>query len=370
LRWRQQAAQRRTNHVSHFMSDTPSIWKTVTGPSAGLVKKHYVEARKAALERRNKGLEKQLAKVLKSIPSLKEQTKGDKWLDVYHRITEKLQRAPLTINFQADSWFSSENNFPTYAHGYERGGRDGNSRARFQDDPKTNPAIRRADADDKITFNKLVGDQGSSAPVRGLKRAWQGTDRIREQMEFRTASQLITEKGVGGNPDKQFAVSTNKRFDPKTKQIFAALNYGRRPNGSCTYYGDSHLVVKRDFKVNALYYGGDTFYDSKDASQQAAFHVLGTLLAWAKPALLDAIVQSCYFDNRLANTAAPQYLVEAHLFDELPFTNNIEEIVLACDARSVQHENAKIFAAKHGAKLTLIGAAREQKGMLINAPKS
>jgi hypothetical protein len=338
---------------------TNTIWKKVDGPSAGLVQQHYVQARLDSLHRRNTDLEAQISDRIRSHPKFKGmKLGGDKWLAVYKRITEKLQSADLTINFSASSWFANENTYESYTQLYERSGRnasDGTGAAQLLGNVQ-NPAVYRANVDDKITFHNLVSAGKSSAPVRGLMPGRQGTDRIREQMEFRAKP---TERTVAVDPkdpsqDKKYADSTNKHFNPKTKQVFAALNYGRRYRGSNIDYGTSHMVLSPKFKVNALYYGGDTFYHA-DASGQTAYHVLGALIAHVKSNLLDAIVESCYFGATLPDNKDPGLMVEGHLFNELTFKGNIVEIALDAPAGSPLHQNAKKFAAKHGAKLVVLG---------------
>lgn len=326
---------------------TKTLWNSVKGPSAGLVQKHLVEARQEALYRRNKGLEAQVAKVLREHGALGHlKLGGDKWLGVYDTISQRLQSADLTINFKAASWFASENNFETYSQQYERSAPASDGRAQFIGDSK-NPALVRANIDDQITF-KNAGAAPAGAPLRGLMPGRQGMDRIRGQMEFSADASTVARR-----PDGSTSVSaTNRHFNPKTKQVFSALNYGRRAHGSNHDYGSSHLVLSPKFKVNALYYGGDTFYH-QDASQQLAFHVIGAVIAYAKQVLLDDIIASCYLGNRLADTKDPALMLEAHLFDEVRFTGNIDRIVLDAPHGSALHQNARKFATKHGASLVL-----------------
>jgi hypothetical protein len=338
------------------MSPPQTLWKKVTGPSAGLVQQHYVEGRVEALYRRNKDLERMVAQALAGNPRFAGmKLTGDKWLKVYEKINLRLQAASLTINFNADSWFSTENHFPTYAQAYARSGRNG-AQAQLLGDAK-NPPVIRAQADDRITFNNATGAASAKAPARGLAPGRQGMDRIREQMEFRANPNVRTVAAPAATgKDSKYADSGNRRFNPEAKQVFAALNYGRRLHGSTTDYGGSHLVLNPKFKVNALYYPGDTFY-IQDASSQAAFHVLGSLVAWAKPVMLDAIIQSCYFDMVLPDTADEKLLLEGHVFSELPFTGGISEMVLDAKFGSIQHQNAKKFASKHGIKLVMVEPA-------------
>lgn len=333
-----------------------SVWTNVTGPSAGLVQRHLVEARQEALYRRDKDLEGKVAAALRAHSALQHlKLSGDKWLAVYKKISDGLQSAELTINFKASSWFTTENNYETYAQQYERSTRDAAGAAQFEGDSMMNPAKIRADIDDRITFNNLrtPGAQAAPSPQhRGLMPGRQGVDRVRTQMEFRAGTQSTLPNPNDKNNPLTKVSSTNAQFNPKTKQVFAALNYGRRPHGSSIFYGSSHLVLSPKFKVNALYYGGDTFY-MQDASTQLAYHVIGAIVAYAKQDLLDAIIRSCYLGTRLEDTKEGSLLLEAHLFSEVRFTDNIERIVLDAPHGSAIHANAKKFAHKHGARLVL-----------------
>jgi hypothetical protein len=340
------------------MVDTP-IWTRVTGPSAGLVQQHYVAARKEALYRRDKDLETKVKEALRGNALLHGvKTSGDKWLEVYRKISANLQAADLTINFKADSWFSTENHYETYAQQYERSRRDASGAATFEGDLNMNPAKVRADQDDKITFNNLRTPgkpAASTQPQRGLMPGRQGIDRIRTQMEFRSSAQKDDRSA-----NKSTVSSTNPHFNPKTKQVFAALNYGRRPHGSNIDYGTSHFVLSPKLKVNALYYPEDTFY-STDGSRQLAYHVLGAIVAYAKPDLLDPIIQSCYFGARLEDTSKARLMIEAHLFGEVRFTGSIDTMVLDAPFGSTIHENAKKFARKHGIRLILTDSPKNSK---------
>lgn len=338
-----------------------TIWTKVTGPSAGLVQRHFVEARQEELYRRDKDLEGKVAAALRAHGALQHlKLSGDRWIPVYKKISEGLQSAELTINFDAASWFTSENRYETYAQQYERSTRDSSGAAQFEGDTKMNPAKVRADVDDRITFNNLRATGGAAQagpPQRGLMPGRQGVDRVRTQMEFRAGKETSAPNPKDPSNALTRVSSTNAQFNPRTKQVFAALNYGRRSHGSSIFYGGSHLVLSPKFKVNALYYGGDTFY-MQDASAQLAYHVIGAIVAYAKKDLLDAIISSCYFGTRLDNTTSGSLLLEAHLFTEVRFTGNVERIVLDAPHGSVLHTNARKFASKHGARLVLTDAAK------------
>jgi hypothetical protein len=59
----------------------------------------------------------------------------------------------------------------------------------------------------------------------------------------------------------------------------------------------------------------------------------------------------------LPDTADEKLLLEGHVFSELPFTGGISEMVLDAKFGSIQHQNAKKFASKHGIKLVMVEPA-------------
>ena len=107
-----------------------------------------------------------------------------------------------------------------------------------------NPAPLRAAADDKVTFRKDMMSGGK------FKAAFGGLGRVMSPGTL--AAPTVDAK------DCEF-VASNPYFNPKSKQVFAALNYGCRPHGSTVTYGHSYMVLNPKFKTNAIYFGGDTF---------------------------------------------------------------------------------------------------------------
>lgn len=338
-----------------------NLWKAVTGPSAGLVQQHFVQARQSALKARNPELENQVAKVLTEHPSLKHlKLKGDQWLEVYRKINRNLQAAELTINFKAESWFSTENHYPSYTQMYERSvGADGKLLLKSD---KLNPADVRARVDDAVTFPQ-AWSAPAAAPQRGLRPGVQSGQRIQAQMQF-GAQKRHEQKAApaGGLFDDGSATelvgveSRNPHFNPKTKQVFAALNYGRRPHGSSTQYGDCFLVLHPRFKVNALYFGGDTFIlEALKRLSQTPYGMLASIVAHAQPRMVNDIIASCYHDRALDDVTkldSPDLLMEAHIFSALPFENNLAEVCLPLRYQgTVIGRNAATFVRKHGSKL-------------------
>jgi len=329
-----------------------SIWKKVTGPSAGLVQQHYVKARESDLHRRNPDLEGKVKKLLEEHQSFAHlKLKGDKWLDIYRKINKNIQAADLTINFSGESWFSTENNYETYTQMYERSV-DKDGKVKLINN-MLNPADVRARVDDAVTFPEAWNKSAPAPTHRGLRPGAQSGQRIQTQMAFGE------QKAISKDGRNVGVESLNSHFNPKTKQVFAALNYGRRPHGSSTGYGQSHLVLHPRFKVNSFYYAGDTFFIStKDTTVQMPFGTLAAIMVHAKPSMVDAIIRSCYFGAALDDidmTGSFQLLLEAHLFSGLSFSNNISEVRLSAEhAGSEVHKNASKFSAKHGAKLVLM----------------
>jgi hypothetical protein len=215
-----------------------------------------------------------------------------------------------------------------------------------------NPADQRAFTDDRITLPEHWANQGGPER-RGLDpRATQSGQAISHYMLAGTA---IPTSGVLNTPgdhlqksrkfegpltEKQVMMkidplavytSKNPKFNPKTKQVFSALNYGRRPHGSSTQYGWSHLVLKPDLKVDAIYFPGDTFYIA-GAGDQATYQTLGKLyLNVSKGDLRKKLIESCLQGMQLDDTSKAEYLIEAHLFQEVRFDTHIEELRLAFD---------------------------------------
>jgi hypothetical protein len=325
--------------------------KQVLGPSAGLVQQHYVQARLEQLYRRDKELEKRLSQFLTSHPLLAGlKLTGDKWLKVYGKITDFLQAADLTINFKAESWFATENKYDSYTQTYERS-LDAGGKLLLKD-TDVNAAADRARVDDKVTFPDSPPGI-PAAPRRGLMPGRQPMARIEAQMRF-GAQAPVTKTGADGKSARGVE-SRNPYFNPKTKQIFAALNYGRRPHGSCSFYGSSYLVLHSRFKVNAIYFPCDTFLlERQGTTVQVGYHMLGAILDYADAMLQHDIIQSCYFGHALPDTEDANLLLEGHVFSALPFAGNLESIHVAVPRDSVYAANAKKFAAKHQARLIFL----------------
>ena len=166
---------------------------------------------------------------------------------------------------------------------------------------------------------------------------------------------------LAGAPDTDTIESENRYFNPKTKQVFAALNYGRRPHGCSMEYGDCQLVLHDRFKANALYYGRDTFFIGAGTESQCAFGMLAAIIAYAHPKMVDDVINSCYFSQSLGDNVksswSGDFLLEAHLFEPLTFQGNISSVKLHSRFQGSGSDIVKyasMFANKHGAELCYV----------------
>lgn len=169
--------------------------------------------------------------------------------------------------------------------------------------------------------------------------------------------------------------ATNPQFDPRTKQIFAALNYGRRPHGSTTRYGHSYLVLNDKFKHDALYFSGDTFGNIAgnahvSAEDQISYDTLGAVFLKGVPAMRTDLLSSCLRGASLADTDKEALLLEAHLFEPLVFRGGTTTLCVSAKDDVPQADgtktkltgaewttiqaNARAFATKQGLRLLFI----------------
>jgi hypothetical protein len=357
-----------------------SLWKEVRGPSAGLVQRHYVAARQEQFLRGNPTLVDQVREVFKNIPALRTAD----FDDAYARIRDNLQSAELTINLKAEDWFGEDKiettlRYDSYSQMYERS--VGDSGQPFLKDSQFNTGEERAKVDDAITF-PAGWSQGNGAAPRnrshaGLQNAMVSTDRwkqspsglkpgapsgerIMNQMAFGGRAPMLNRDGTKYEFDDKGVTrsgvqSQNPHFNPATKQVFAALNYGKRPHGSSIHYGDSFLIFDDRLKVNAMYYPGDTFGLPLDTSTQTPFQMLGAILLHANNVLRREIVASCYNNQRLEDSSDGADLLEAHLFEKISYHKHLKAVCIPVRYRgSKVHNGAKRFASKFGVELRLV----------------
>jgi len=149
--------------------------------------------------------------------------------------------------------------------------------------------------------------------------------------------------------DKKNYTTTNKKFKKNAKQVFAALNYGKRHHGAIDVYGYSYMVLKPELKKNAMYYPADTFNVAKfGVASQGAFHTLGAVILHASPAMLNDLWDSCISGQRLQDTGnKPELLLEAHLFQSVKMKRDVEKVYISKQAT----DSEKMIAQVSGTKL-------------------
>lgn len=347
------------------------------------VQHSYVNARVDHINRfgRNALVEGTLEAIRTAMPTLRKAGR-DRLLEVFVHMTTRLQDAPLTINFAAPSWFSRPNDYDGYTQMYERAVKGGQMRL-DNSDPK-NPAAIRAAADDIATLPKAWAELRFTPTMTGGNWAQRDVRATRAPQpsrglapRARGAADLV-EKMSPGRLQHHAATNdftaTSLQFDPRTKQVFAALNYGRRPHGSCTDYGHSYLVLSDRFKRDALYFAGDTFgvFEGKavTADDQLSYDLIGAAFLKANPMLRADLLSSCWRDASLRDTSEKDLLFEAHLFEAVKFGGGITQLCVS--GRDLVREpdgskraltggefqniqaNARAFAARHGARLVFI----------------
>ncbi|HEY7895253.1 MAG TPA: hypothetical protein VIC24_10160 [Gemmatimonadaceae bacterium] len=360
--------------------DQQAPW--TSGSKTNAVQHAFVNARIVEINRR--AISKLLTPTLDALkatePSLRKASR-QQLEDAFMKMTARLQSAPLTINLEAPRWFMTPNNYDTYTQMYERAVTGGQMQLA---DSALNPASFRVAADDAATFPKSAVD--ADFKMQGLGGQWQKYD-IKAQQSQQPGRGLAPQgRGFGdavlkmapGALSKTAAgtyTATNPQFDPKTKQIFAALNYGRRPHGSTTRYGHSFLVLNDKFKRDALYFGGDTFGNIAgnahvSAEDQISYDALAAVFLKAVPSMRTDLLSSCLRGAQLTDTDKEALLLEAHLFEPLAFRGGATTLCISAkddvpqaaggkakitgaDWVAIQ-TNARTFASKHGLKLLFI----------------
>jgi hypothetical protein len=353
-------------------------WVSARSPSTHVVQKQYVDTRLRELEATNGHataralfvIEQMLLEKLpvnkrpRYIPTKELQR-------VYNAIERNLQSAELTCNFKAETWFTNANPYDTYTQMYQRAVQ--NNVMVLRDTPQ-NQADTRALVDNNVTFPKSWQAQAPAA-VRGrsLGPDLQHPSRIQKQMDTGALND------VRSNPTDLAAwTAGNKQFNPDTKQIFLALNYGRRPHGSSTNYGWSYFVAKGDLRARCLYYSRDTFHtgtlpnmanpgvplinQNVDAGNlQVPFNNLGAIIGHDGRHIRKDIFASCYegkvLEDITVSGAHADYLLEAHHFGELTFSAHVDHMVISpkgVSDRSLWPQivaNATQFTKRNGIRL-------------------
>lgn len=310
---------------------------TIFSTSTKSVQREYVDKRLREINRPNAKKEQVVEAAIKERMAADGLGQTD-WLDAYRRMNTSLQMAELTINFDAERWFSKPNNYSTYTQMYERGMTAGGSRV-LADGTEGNRALDRAQADDIVTLPESWGTASRFTQRRRLHDALSatgsatsskaGVDNPHHTRDFREAGATLGEDGK----ERKGYVLGNKHFKPRAKQIFAALNYGRRERGSNYYYGHSHLILRPSLKERALYFPGDTFFLHQSTKPgvraQTSYLQLAALFEHALPALQKDVWAACRWNRILFDTKDAVKLIEAHLFQELKIAEDVQAVVLS-----------------------------------------
>lgn len=299
-------------------------------PSSKDIQAAYIKKRQRALYANDPAKTDRVQRKLEALMQRK-RCFGTDWYDAYQRIHRRLQIADVTINFDAYRWFAEANKYKTYAQTYERATKDGKFELKSD---KFNPAITRAVVDDAVT---LPEDWAHAHPFSERRRLYNALN-VTGGVKGGNLEKAVQATGPGAkvpkvqlaNPDIDSITTTNKKFKPKAKQVFAALNYGRRPHGSTTTYGHSHLILNPSLKQDAFFYPEDTFnIGKKGTTTQATFNTIGALIDTAGESILDDIWSSCFVGHSLADTQEPILLIEAHIFKTVKVNKDVQALVLS-----------------------------------------
>jgi hypothetical protein len=361
------------------LPDKPGGWASAREPSTQLVQKQYIDTRLKELKAIS-GFNIAAAlfvieqMLLEKIPQHKRPRiiPTQELERIYRAIEKNLQSAELTVNFKADTWFTNPNTYDTYTQMYQRAVQ---ANGMILQDTAQNQADTRANVDNHVTFPKNW--QQGTAPVavrgRSLGLGLNHPGRIQNQMDTGTLNDIRLKP-----TDLASWTAGNRHFNPNTKQIFLALNYGRRPHGSSTNYGWSYFVGKQDLKPKCLYYSRDTFHTGTvvnplnvavpllnhnvDAGTlQIPFNNLGAIIGHEGRHIRKDIFASCYEGQTLKDItvtgAHADYLLEAHHFGEMTFNEHVEYMVISL--RSVSDPalwrqivtNATTFTKRNGIRL-------------------
>jgi hypothetical protein len=327
----------------------PGPWNKATMPTA-LPEKHESVSAKVVMHQFSRGEVRNLSKehdalhgkVVDKLLSLPEfATMGpDQLSEVIKNMTYRLQEAHLTINFSAVGWFASPNETKFYTQMYERGttrvaGAAGGTEKHLKGNAMNTANLRDA-ADTRVMFGSNIDSPGMEGAARFMKTG-----------------------GVEDTGAKSFKIA-NGQFNPRARQLFAGLNYGRRPNGSTTDYGKSYLVLREGLKRNAIYYMGDTFLKSVTADMRVTYGTLFAVLLYADEDVVVDLINSCYRGMKLGNAfQKPKQLIEAHIYSPINFSQDVDEMYavqadLVGAKGDAVRKNMQDFCTKNRIKLNMI----------------
>lgn len=309
--------------------------------------KEYVEKRRRKLNKRDEDKIERVAARITQIATKKgvwlalyETNDGRPgWEVAYDTIIANMQRGSLTINFEAENWFSSENTYETYATTYAKNKteKDGKMAVKSQylkDGSKSESASERMGADQKVTIPESWKDANRLHPQRRrlYKAMTTGDKHKKKDGESAAGFSLRDYDQYDTEPGKQATLVDNRRFNLHTKQVFAALNAFGRPNGANVFYGMSFLTLKPELKRKAIYFPKDTFkvaMDHNAVDQQCTFETMGAVLAYCEDELVEDLWNSCYTGLTCENTPSMKRMIEAHIFAEVKMAEHVESITLS-----------------------------------------
>jgi hypothetical protein len=316
--------------------------KTTLGAGAKVVMHHFARSEVRSLTRQADSLHAQVVERLRGLPEFANAS-PEQLEAVITQVTYRLQQSNLTINFAAGSWFAAPNQSRSYQQMYERGvtvsrGQDGQRDLKLAGNAM-NKANIRDEADTRVTF----GDNVNTPQMQGVARLMQtgGVQRTNET----DASKRVLYKVRNGN------------FNQKARQNFVALDYARRRHGPAPEYGSSVLILKDRLKTNAIFYMGDTFSEHITSAHRATYGMIFSLILHADDKVLTGLLNATYrgmYDP--ADWNGQKQMIEAHIFEEIRFSEDVKEMVLRIDptvrdpASCLNH--AKVFCHSNGIKLT------------------
>lgn len=322
---------------------------------ARMTMQHFARHEVTDISSREAEMYTELIAVLKQYPDFAKLSKKQIVARI-QEISKKLQSSDLTINFKCYKWSAGKNTYKAYTQMYDRGIRT----VKLADGTETQEMrlkagggnFKRDDADTKVTFT----DKASSPQMQGVAR-------------FMQTGGLV-DAGKDDKTGEDVAKAANAHFNPKARQIFAALNYGQREHASAPYYGESFLILKDELKLNAIYYPSDTFLQT-DATKRATYGTLFAIVTFAGRLMRDQIIEVFHKNRSLEDVqgAGMGELLEAHIFDTVVFSKDVKELRLslreAADggakdnfnppiAADTIKNNAREFCQRNGIKLSFI----------------
>lgn len=291
----------------------------------------------------------------------KEVRLGTELLDALkHDVVMPLQRlfhsASLTINFNARGWFRDQAGFDSYVTMWDRK-TTGVALTKNQD--PLNPADTRAKADRWAMYGQF--DDGKQH-VTGA-----GMHLPHVKGHEGTFFYSIGKKGDRAQPSEG---------NPTDSQVFAALNYGKRINGSSLLYGRSFFQLSEKYKANAIYFAMDTFYplaggaakpDRQKLYQVSASWFGGGILLAIKSQnpvtnfeagdlLRDLITAARGVGMPKDDTDLPNLLIEAHLFNKVAMNSQcVQRVYISrkeCPHGTPMVGNVRAFSQRTGIPVT------------------